>query len=131
MERPARLHHVALRCSELERCERFYSEVLGLEVLKRWPGDGGRDRSVWLALGDGQGFLALERADVPRAQGPFEAAPAGWYVVALSVPREARTRWEEHLAAHGIEVVRESPWSLFFADPEGNRVALTHWPEES
>ena len=43
------LHHVALRCADLGRCEAFYREVLGLPVLRRWPDEGGGDRSVWLS----------------------------------------------------------------------------------
>jgi glyoxylase I family protein len=54
-------HHIAIQCADLAACERFYREVLGLEVVRRWPGPGGVERSVWLALGDG--FMALERAD--------------------------------------------------------------------
>ena len=126
MERPLGLHHVALRCRDLAGCEGFYRAVLGLEVLRRWPAEGGGDRSVWLALDGGRGFLALERAE---SSGPDEA-PAGWHVVALSISRAERLGWEARLAAHGVEVSKRTAWSLFFRDPEGNRLALTHWPEE-
>ena len=129
MEKLAGVHHVALRCVDLERAEGFYRSVLGLEVLRRWPREGGGDRSVWLALG--AGFLALERADGAGEPGGFHQAPAGWHAVALTISLKARPLWEERLAARGVEVARRTRWSLFFSDPEGNRVALTHWPEES
>jgi hypothetical protein len=61
--------------------------------------------------------------------GAFGDAPAGWQVVALEIPYSARAAWEERLAVAGVELVRRSPFSLFFQDPEGNRVALSHWPE--
>jgi catechol 2,3-dioxygenase-like lactoylglutathione lyase family enzyme len=132
------LHHAALRCRDLERAERFYRDVLGLEVLRRWPragSEGGGERSVWLALGGG-GFLALERADAgdglaeaAAAREPFGAAPAGWHVVALSMDRADRAAWEARLASAGIALEKRTRFSVFFRDPEGNRIALSHWPE--
>jgi len=129
MEGVKGLHHVALRCVDLERCVEFYRGVLGLEVLRRWPGEGGGERSVWLSTG--KGFLALERASGPAGSGPFDDAPAGWQVVALEIARSDRVAWEERLGGRGVTVARRSPFSLFFQDPEGNRVALSHWPEET
>ncbi len=132
MESPSGLHHAAIRCVDLERCERFYREVLGLEVLRRWPAEGGGgDRSVWLRLGGAGGFLALERADGDAVVRSFDETPAGWYVVALQIARTNRGAWEERLASHGVAVARRSAWSVFFQDPEGNRIALTHWPEDA
>jgi catechol 2,3-dioxygenase-like lactoylglutathione lyase family enzyme len=129
METVRALHHVALRCADLAACERFYADVLGLPVLRRWPAEGGGDRSVWLSAGTG--FLALERASYPVEQGPFEDAPAGWQVVALGIDPAERKSWEARLAAAGVRLARRTPFSLFFRDPEGNRVALSHWPEEA
>lgn len=128
--RPVALHHVALRCQDLTRCERFYQGVLGLDVLRRWPAQGGGDRSVWLELDGGRSFLALERADEGASADAPEVHFRGWYVVALSIAKSARPDWEARLAAHGVKITRRSAWSLFFEDPEGNRLALTHWPEE-
>jgi glyoxylase I family protein len=130
MEGVKGLHHVALRCADLEKCVDFYRRAVGLEVLRRWPAEGGADRSVWLSTGDG--FLALERASAPAAGGgAFEDAPAGWQVVALAIARADRKAWEDRLAESGVAVARRSPFSIFFQDPEGNRVALSHWPEEA
>jgi catechol 2,3-dioxygenase-like lactoylglutathione lyase family enzyme len=128
MEQVRGLNHVALRCLDLGRCEAFYREVLGLQVARRWPAEGGEDRSVWLSTG--QGFLALERASRPVEEEPFEDGPAGWQVVALTIALADRKAWEGRLLAAGVRLARRTPFSLFFRDAEGNRVALTHWPEE-
>ncbi len=129
-ERVEGLHHAAVACVDLGRCEAFYRDVLGLAVLRRWPAAGGQgDRSVWLSTG--AGFLALERADHPVEEGPFEHVPAGWHVVALAIRRADRGAWERRLAGAGVRLARRTPFSLFFRDPEGNRVALSHWPEEA
>jgi glyoxylase I family protein len=125
-------HHLAVQCSDLEACERFYREVLGLQVLRRWPraGPGGGDRSVWLAVGDGEGFLALERADVPPAPRPWRDGRAGLHLVALRIGPEERACWEARLAAAGVEVVHRTRWTIYFLDPEGNRIGLTHHPHD-
>ncbi len=129
---PLALHHLAIQCADLARCERFYREVLGLPVLRRWPRDGGGDRSVWLSTGgDGEGFLALERADVPPDPRPWRDGRAGLHLVALRIAAGERDAWEERLRAAAVEVVHRTRWSLYFHDPEGNRVGLTHYPDEA
>jgi glyoxylase I family protein len=141
------LHHVAIQCSDLAACERFYREVLELEVLRRWPGAGGGDRSVWLALGDG--FLALERADSGLADpgggaGATGARPAiaakrpeerawrdgvpGLHLLALRIAPSERAAWEARFDSRGVPVVHRTRWTIYVRDPEGNRIGLSHHP---
>jgi catechol 2,3-dioxygenase-like lactoylglutathione lyase family enzyme len=127
------VHHLAIQCFDLERCERFYREVLGLGVLRRWPReDGAGDRSVWLSTGDGPGapFIALERAGQPPEPGPWRDGGAGLHLAALRIAPGDRERWEARLAAAGVEVVYRSRWTLYVRDPEGNRIGLSHHPYE-
>jgi len=126
------VHHVAIQCADLARCEAFYRDVLGLQVLRRWPDGAGGERSVWLALGEGGAFLALERAGPgePPGDRPFQDGRAGLHLVALRIARAARERWEARLAAAGVEVVHRTRWTLYVRDPEGNRVGLSHHPED-
>ncbi len=125
---PLPLHHLALLCHDLGACERFYREVLGLEVLQRWPDGAGGDRSVWLGLGCGA-FLALERADQAQAASPWADGQAGLHLVALRIEPSRRAWWREHLRACGAPVVHETAWTLYTRDPEGNRIGLSHHPE--
>src|SRR5207249_7222792 len=55
-------HHLAIQVKDLSAAERFYVEVLGLRVLRRWPWEDGRpgERAVWLSFGAGGECLALD-----------------------------------------------------------------------
>jgi glyoxylase I family protein len=125
---PLSYHHVAIQCADLARCEAFYREVLGLDVLRRWPREGGGDRSVWLSLGEG--FLALEHAAEPPEQREWRDEKAGLHLVALQIAPGERRSWEDRLDEAGILVVHRTRWTIYFHDPEGNRIGLTHYPHD-
>ncbi len=120
-----RVHHVAVVVSRLPRAERFYRDVLGLKVVKRWTDEAGRSRSVWLELGEGA-FLAVERAERPRPTRKDEAP--GWHCVAFAIEPAARERWRARLERAGHPVFRETAFTLYVRDPDGNVVALSHHP---
>jgi catechol 2,3-dioxygenase-like lactoylglutathione lyase family enzyme len=143
------VHHLAIKVRDLKAAEQFYVAVLGLRVARRWPAAGGvGDRSVWLDLGDEAGggvpagaafrvpFLALETLAAP---GVTDAAVAdaphpdverpGHHLVAFRIRREQRSEWEARLAAAGVVVSHRSDYTLYFRDPEGNRLGLSHHPD--
>ena len=129
---PGGVHHVAIAVRDLPALGVFYTAVLGLPVVRRWPmaGDGKGDRSVWCDLGGGA-FLALERAadaEVAR-QSPAAERAHGYLMIALRITRAARSDWEARLTAAGVAIVHRTPYTLYVADPEGNRVGLSHWPD--
>ncbi len=126
---PPGFHHLAVQVHDLEGCERFYREVLGLPLLRRWPDASGGDRSVWLALEGG--FLALERAEEGPEPRPFLDGRLGLRLLALRIPVSERDAWEARLAAHGVPVAHRTRWTLYLQDPEGNRIGLSHHPEEA
>jgi glyoxylase I family protein len=133
---PEGVHHVAIAVRDLAAVEAFYTEVLGLPILRRWPmagemhGDPKRDRSVWCDLGGGA-FLALERAEGGEVAGQRTADQRahGYLMIALRITRAARADWEARLAAAGVDVVHRTAYTLYVADPEGNRVGLSHCPD--
>lgn len=123
-------HHLALQVVDLPGMERFYCSLLQLPVVQRHPDGAGGERSVWLGL-DG-GFLALERAPAgssPLPRGAFGDGRVGYYVFALRIARAERASWAQRLADAGVAIERTTAFSLFFRDPEGNRLALSHHPE--
>lgn len=123
-------HHLAVQVKDLARAERFYVDVLGLKVLRRWPWDDGRpgERSVWLSVGAGEEFLALEACEADRPPAPFRDPHGGLHLLALRILASERRQWEQALAERGVEVVHRSKWTLYLRDPEGNRIGLSHFP---
>jgi glyoxylase I family protein len=107
-----RIHHVAVVVTDLARAEAFYCGLLGLAVIRRWDDEQGNHRSTWVAVGDA--FLALERGESSHRA----------HCVALAIDRSERERWRALLP-----IERESPYSLYFRDPDGNLIALSHYPE--
>jgi glyoxylase I family protein len=120
------LHHLAVVVADLGAAEAFYANVLGLPLLRRLTDDSGRPRSFWLGLGQGA-FLAVEKAtdDAPRRTD----GATGWHCVALAIEPAERDAWRARLLATGHTVERESPYTIYTRDPDGNLVALSHHPE--
>lgn len=123
---PLALHHLAVVVADLDAAERFYCGVLGLPVARRWQDELGAPRSIWVALGAGA-FLAIERATAAEPR-RVDRAP-GWHCAALGIAPGERQAWRERLQAAGCPVERESAYTLYVRDPDGNIVALSHYPD--
>ncbi|HEU4384755.1 MAG TPA: VOC family protein [Anaeromyxobacteraceae bacterium] len=126
---PPGFHHLAVKVRDLEGCERFYREVLGLPVVRRWPDASGTDRSVWLGVEGG--FLALERGEGAPDARPFHDGRPGLHLLALRISAAERAEWEARLAGHRVAVEHRTRWTLYLRDPEGNRIGLSHHPDEA
>ena len=122
---PGSFHHLAIQVADLPRAERFYCDVLGLQVRTRWPFADGRpgERSLWLALG--AGFLALEACEQPAPARAFRDPRAGLHLFAIAIAAGDRAAWEQRL---GAAIVHRTPFTLYVLDPEGNRIGLSHHP---
>jgi catechol 2,3-dioxygenase-like lactoylglutathione lyase family enzyme len=126
-------HHLAIQVKDLARAERFYREVLGLALVRRWPYEDGTpgDRSVWLSVGSGEEFVALETCDVDRLPTPFRDPHGGLHLLALRIPAGDRGAWERRLGELEVEIVHRTRWTIYLRDPEGNRIGLSHYPDEA
>jgi glyoxylase I family protein len=122
-------HHLAIQVRDVEKVTAFYREVLGFSELKRHHRPDGSLRSVWVEV-PGGGFLALEEVSGEPEPGPFRNERPGLFLLAFRIRPEARARAVEAFARAGVPLENETRWTVYVRDPEGNRVALSHHPED-
>jgi catechol 2,3-dioxygenase-like lactoylglutathione lyase family enzyme len=122
------LYHEAGDTAALEG---FYTEVLGLPIVSRWPGG--------VALRVGASVLLLfERETVAQREDPISdhgtAGPG--HACLLAGDPESYEEWRGRIAAAGVEVTHEHEWkggrrSFYFKDPAGNLLEIADgdiWP---
>lgn len=118
-----RIFETCLYATDLAAAERFYRDVLGLELASRM-----NDRGLTFRCGDG----VLLIFDPSRTREPHQLVPShgadGPGHVAFAVRAEELDAWREHLEARGVAIEREVDWSegrsIYFRDPAGNSVEL-------
>ncbi|HEB59577.1 MAG TPA: VOC family protein [Gammaproteobacteria bacterium] len=116
------LRHVALYVSDLEACEKFYVDLLGMTVEWRPDPD-----NVYLTSGNDN--LALHRAS-EAPSGPQRLDHIGFILARL----EDVTPWHDFLVANGVNILREprthrdGARSFYCEDPAGNVVQMIYHP---
>jgi len=117
--------HVLVRVLDVERSKKFYSSILGFQVMEEDPEHGG----VFMAL-EGQAHT-LDLFPIKDAEGAEPQTPGrvGVHHVAFRVDSDEALRqayWS--LEEHGVTVVRAidhvSQRSIYFDDPDGNRLEI-------
>ena len=121
------IRHVALLCTDIQKMERFYCDVLGYRVEWRPSADE-------LYLTRGQDNLALH-ARPAGATLPTEVRESRLDHVGLLVDRpDDVDGWATHLKDNGIALDttprthRDGARSFYIRDPEGNRLQFLYHP---
>ena len=118
------MHHVALNVSDLEKCEKFYVELLGMSVEWRPDAD-----NVYLTTGSDN--LALHR--FPAGQKPTGAQRLDHIGFILKLPEQV-DEWYLFLNTHEVKMRttprthRDGAKSFYCEDPEGNVVQIIYHP---
>ena len=122
-------HHLAIQVHDLEKVSAFYREVLGLPEMARHRRPDGSLRSIWVSI-PGGGFVALEHTPARALEEPWSRETPGPLVVAFRIHRGERAAILAELERLGVPVVHQSRWTVYVRDPEGNRIGLSHHPED-
>jgi catechol 2,3-dioxygenase-like lactoylglutathione lyase family enzyme len=108
-------HEIAIVVRDLERSERFYRDVLGMQVLMRIPG---RNVTMIVSERDRQ-FLGLW---LPDTHGTAAGREYGKIHFVMAIDVADADAWYEHLKAQGVDVskrVKENgDVHLDFDDPD-------------
>ncbi|MGQ0507644.1 MAG: VOC family protein [Myxococcaceae bacterium] len=123
-------HHLAIQVRDLERTAAFYRQVVGMPEQVRHTRPDGSVRSIWLTLPTGA-FLALEQVTgSPPEAPPFSHEQPGLHVLAFGISRQDRPALLKELEAMKIPIVKQTRWTVYVQDPEGNRIGFSHHPED-
>jgi catechol 2,3-dioxygenase len=117
----ARLSHVALHVRDLPLMQRFYAEVLGLEVSDRGVNRLGFEM-VFMSGSEAAHHQIVLMSGAPETTAPSRVNHMAFMVGSLAALRAVRDR----ALAMGATGMRPSnhgnAWSVYFADPEGNPI---------
>lgn len=154
------INHLALVCSDMERTVHFYSEVLGMKLIKTIDLPAGMGQHFFFDCGGGDALAFFWFPDAP-ARVPGVSAPAGrpdqgsltssvasMNHVAFAVPAEKIEEYRDRLRAAGVDCTDvanhdDSEWgisdemhpgvfvrSIYFQDPDGILLEFACWTRQ-
>ncbi len=115
------VHHIAIICGDYERSKRFYSEILGLEIIREVYREERRSYKLDLSL---NGHYIIELFSFPDAPPrPSRPEAQGLRHLAFEVDNIENVIVRLNLKGVPTEPVRTDPYTgklfTFFADPDG------------
>lgn len=121
-----KIHHIAIICSDYEKSKQFYTETLGLEIIREEYREERNSYKLDLAL---KGQYILELFSFPNPpERPSRPEATGLRHLAFEVDNLERSI--EELKTRGIqtEAIRIDEWTAkkftFFADPDNLPIEL-------
>jgi len=115
------IHHIAIICSDYERSKRFYTEVLGLQIMQEIHRTERNSYKLDLAL-NGQYVIELFSFPSPPAR-PSRPEAAGLRHLAFAVADVEAAKKELEEQGIDVEAIRVDEHTgrrfTFFSDPDG------------
>lgn len=122
------IDHVALNCRDLARSLDFYTQVLGLKITEREYSKPG----VEYFLDCGPSLIGLIQGEASQGEHLLQNEGIGGNHISFRVRPEDFDRIVEELKRQSVPIEffkkREKSWSVYFFDPDGNKLEMTAWP---
>ena len=130
MIRISGLDHVALSVADLERSRKFYEDVLGFKISRRENQKPGSE----YFLDCGPSLIGLIQGDPKGDKHELQDGGLGGNHFSFRIHTSDFDAAVESLKKHGVTITfqkkREKSWSVYFLDPDGNKLEMTSWPLE-
>ncbi len=124
------IDHAAINCRDLARSLEFYTKVLGLKVTEREPSKPG----IEYFLDCGASLVGLIQGKESEGVHLLAGEGIGGNHVSFRVKAQDFDAALASLEAHKVKIAfskkREKSWSIYFYDPDGNKLEITAWPLE-
>lgn len=117
----ARLAHMGVFVKDRDTMQRFYTEVLGLMVTDQGEGRGGMHLTFLSGNADNHHQVVLVTGR-PDTSGFNPIQQISFMVDSLADLREVQRRALALGATEMTPISHGNAWSIYFKDPEGNRV---------
>ena len=124
------IDHAAVSVADLERSLKFYTEILGLKISAREHQKPG----VEYFLDCGTSLIGLIQGEKSGEKHLLQDGGLGGNHVSFRVSTKDFDHYAEELKKQAVTITyqkkREKSWSLYFLDPDGNKLEITAWPHE-
>jgi glyoxylase I family protein len=124
------IDHVALSVTQLHRALKFYTEVLGLKESQREHQKPGSE----IFLDCGSSLVGLIQAEEMQPAHLLQGKGIGGDHFAFRVKSEDFDKIVAELKERDVHIhfskKRDRSWSVYFEDPDGNKLEMTAWPKE-
>ena len=115
------VHHIAIICSDYEKSKHFYSEILGLKVIREVYRETRNSYKLDLEVGNQYQIELFSFPDPPAR--PSQPEAAGLRHLAFEVDNIEAAVTHMHASGISVEPVRIDEFTgkrfTFFADPDG------------
>ena len=115
------VHHIAIICSDYQRSRKFYTEVMGLKIIREEYRESRQSYKLDLALNDHYVVELFSFPDPPPR--PSRPESCGMRHLAFSCPDVVTGKRELEELGVAVEDIRVDEYTgkrfTFFADPDG------------
>ncbi len=130
MIRVSGIDHAAISVRDLETSLKFYMDVLGLKISEREYQKPG----IEYFLDCGESLIGLLQGDPNGEKHLMQDSGLGGNHVSFRVPTRDFDAAVAELKKLNVTITfekkRERSWSVYFLDPDGNKLEITSWPLE-
>ena len=124
------IDHAAINVRDLSRSLEFYTQVLGLKISEREFQKPGVEQF----LDCGQSLVGLIQGKEGEGEHALKDGGFGGNHLSFRIDTKEFDGAVKELEKSGVKVLfskkREKSWSVYFQDPDGNKLELTAWPKE-